>query len=104
MMREEHGILGQSQSDYEAWRDLLRVRSGRYYSEGIKPDAFTGWVRSVSARGFTAIDIGCNARQVGRTYRDVRLDGADQYFAFFLVSGQFAMTHNDQTVPLAAGD
>ena len=65
-MGEEHGILGPSQSDYEAWRDLLRVRSGRYYSEGIKPDAFAGWVRPVSARGFTAIDIGCNARRVGR--------------------------------------
>jgi AraC-like DNA-binding protein len=104
MMREDPEIFGPSQSEYEAWRDLLRSRSGRYYSEGIKPDTFTGWVRPVSARGFTAMDIGCNARRVERTYRDVRLDGADHYFALFLLSGQLAMTHNDQTVPLAVGD
>jgi AraC family transcriptional activator of tynA and feaB len=104
MMREDRDILGPSQSDYEAWRDLLRLRSGRYYSEGVKPDAFTGWVRPASARGFTAMDIGCNARRVERTYRDVRLDGADHYFALFLVNGQLAMNHNDQTVPLAVGD
>jgi AraC-like DNA-binding protein len=103
-MHEDHDLLDQSQPDYEAWRDLLRSRSGRYYSEGIKPDAFTGWVRPVSARGFTAMDIGCNAGRVERTYRDVRLDGADHYFAVFLVGGQLAMIHNDQTVPLAVGD
>jgi AraC family transcriptional regulator, positive regulator of tynA and feaB len=39
-----------------------------------------------------------------RTYRDVRLDGADHYFAVFQVGGQLAMTHNDQAVRLAAGD
>jgi hypothetical protein len=32
---------------------------GRYYSEGIEPNAFAGWVRPVTARGFTALDIGC---------------------------------------------
>jgi AraC-like DNA-binding protein len=104
MMRNEYDIFGSSQLDYEAWRDLLRSRSGRYYSEGVKPDAFSGWVRPVSARGFTAMDIGCNARRVERTYRDVRLDGADHYFAVFLVGGQLAMTHNDQTVRLGVGD
>ena len=50
------------------------------------------------------MDIGCNSHRVERTYRDVRLDGADHYFAVFLVNGQLAMTHNDQTVRLAAGD
>jgi AraC-like DNA-binding protein len=51
---------------------------GRYYSEGIEPNAFAGWVRPVTARGFTALDIGCNAHQVERTYRDVRLLGTGQ--------------------------
>jgi hypothetical protein len=67
---------------------------GRYYSEGIEPNAFAGWVRPVTARGFTALDIGCNAHQVERTYRDVRLDGADHYFTLFQASGQLAMFHN----------
>jgi AraC-like DNA-binding protein len=104
MIRDDHDILSPSQSDYEAWRDLLRSRCGRYYSEGIKPDTFTGWARPVSARGFTATEIGSNACRVERTYRDIRLDGADNYFAAFLVGGQLAMTQNDQTVPLAVGD
>ncbi len=103
-MRESDDILGRSQLDYEAWRDLLRSRCGRYYSEGIEPDTFTGWVRPVSARGFTALDIGCNAGRVERTNRDVRLDGADHYFAVFLVDGQLTMIHNDRTVRLAVGD
>jgi AraC family transcriptional regulator, positive regulator of tynA and feaB len=51
---------------------------GRYYWEGIEPNAFAGWVHPVTARGFTALDIGCNAHQVERTYRDVRLLGTGQ--------------------------
>jgi hypothetical protein len=90
--------------NYEAWRDFLRSKCGRYYSEGIEPAAFIGWVRPVSARGFTATDIGCNSHRVERTYRDVRLDGADHYFVVFLVRGQLAVTHNDQNIRMAAGD
>jgi AraC family transcriptional regulator, positive regulator of tynA and feaB len=82
--------------NYEAWWDLLRSRCGQYYSKGIEPAAFTGWVRPVSALGFTATDIGCNSHRVERTSRDVRLDGTDHYFVVFLVRGQLAMTHNDQ--------
>jgi AraC-binding-like domain len=103
-MRQSDKTFDSAQLGYEAWRDLFRSKSGRYYSEGIKPNAFTGWVRPVSVRGFTALDIGCNAHRVERTYRDVRLDGADHYFALFQVGGQLAMTHNDQAVRLAAGD
>jgi AraC family transcriptional regulator, positive regulator of tynA and feaB len=104
MMRQNDDILGPSQLNYEAWRDLLRSKCGRYYSEGIEPSTFTGWVHPVSARSFTAVDIGCNSYRVERTSRDVRLDGADHYFVVLLVRGQLAMTHNDQAVRLAAGD
>jgi AraC family transcriptional activator of tynA and feaB len=103
-MPNPHDVLGPTVLDYDSWRDLLCSMCGRYYSEGIEPNAFAGWVRPVTARGFTALDIGCNAHQVERTYRDVRLDGADHYFAVFLVRGQLAMTHNDQAVRLAVGD
>ena len=103
-MPNPHDVLGPTVLDYEAWRDLLRSMCGRYYSEGIEPDAFAGWVRPVTTRGFTALDIGCNAHQVERTYRDVRLDGADHYFTLFQASGQSAMIHKDQAVQLAVGD
>ena len=55
-----------SQLDYEGWRYLLRSMCGRYYSEGIEPNSFSGWVRAVSVRGFTALDIGSNAQRVER--------------------------------------
>jgi AraC family transcriptional regulator, positive regulator of tynA and feaB len=103
-MRQSDKTFDSSQLEYDAWRDLFRSKSGRYYSEGTKPSAFTGWVRPVRVRGFTALDIGCNAQRVERTYRDVRLDGADHYFAVFPIDGQLAMTHNDQAVRLAPGD
>ena len=93
-----------AQSDYEEWRDLLRSMCGRYYSEGIEPNSFSGWVRPVSVRGFTALDIGSNAQRVERTYQDVRRDNADHYFALFPASGQLAMIHNDQVVRLTVGD
>ena len=90
--------------DYEGWRDLLCSMAGRYNPEGIEPKAFAGWGRHVSVCGFTALDIGSNAPRVERTYRDVRLDGVDHYFAFFPVAGQPTMNHNDQAVRLAVGD
>jgi AraC family transcriptional regulator, positive regulator of tynA and feaB len=103
-MRSPNELRDVPQVNYEAWRDLLRSMSGRYYSEGIKPNVFRGWVRPVAVGRFTTLDIGSNACRVERTYRDVRLDGADHYFALFLASGELAMTHNDQAVRLAAGD
>ena len=103
-MRSRDEVSDTPRLNYETWRDLLRSMSGRYYSEGIKPNAFCGWVRPVTVGGFKALDIGSNAHRVERTYRDVRLDGADHYFALFLASGELAMTHNDQAVRLAAGD
>jgi AraC family transcriptional regulator, positive regulator of tynA and feaB len=103
-MPNPHDVLGPTVLDYESWRDLLRSKCGRYYSKGIEPAAFTGWVRPVSALGFTATDIGRNSHRVERTSRDVCLDGADHYFVVFLVRGQLAMTHNEQTLRLAAGD
>ena len=42
--------------------------------------------------------------RVERTHRDVRLDGADHYFAIFQVAGQSAMTHNEQALRFDVGD
>jgi AraC-like DNA-binding protein len=76
----------------------------RYNPEGIEPNAFIGWVRPASVCGFTALNVGSNAERVERTYRDVRLDSEDHYFALFQVAGQAAINHNDQAVRLAVGD
>jgi len=65
-MPNPHDVLGPTILDYEAWRDLLCSMCGRYYSESIEPNAFAGWVRPVTARGFTALDIGCNAHAPAR--------------------------------------
>ena len=56
-MRQSDKTFDSSQLEYDAWRDLFRSKSGRYYSEGIKPSAFTGWVRPVRVRGFTAASV-----------------------------------------------
>jgi AraC family transcriptional activator of tynA and feaB len=104
MMESSSDFNSTPDLDYEEWRDLLRSLCGRYNPEGIEPKAFAGWVRLVNVCGFTALNIGCNAGRVERTYRDVRLDGADHYFAVFQLAGQSAMNHNDQTVRLAVGD
>src|SRR3954463_5228395 len=74
MMFQSDDDPGAPRLDFEGWRDLLRKMGGRYYSEGTEPDAFAGWVCPVSACGFTALDIGCNADRIERTYRDTRLD------------------------------
>jgi AraC family transcriptional regulator, positive regulator of tynA and feaB len=104
-MPNPQDLLSAPQSDYEAWRDLVRSMSGRYYSEASEPDKFSGWVRPVPIRGFTALNIGSNARRVERTRRDIRLDGADHYFKIlFAAGGRLAMLHNDQAVQLAVGD
>lgn len=97
-------VSGASKLDFGAWRDLLRAMGGRYYSEGTESSAFAGWVRPMSACGFTALDIGCNAQRIERTHRDARLDGVDHYCTVFQVAGESAMNHNDQAVRLAVGD
>jgi AraC family transcriptional regulator, positive regulator of tynA and feaB len=104
MMGQSDDVPGEPQLDYEAWRHSLRSMCARYNPEGVQPNAFIGWLRPVSTSGFMALDIGCNAHRMERTYRDVRLDGVDHYFAVFQVAGQAAMTHNDQAVRLAVGD
>ena len=104
MMFQSNDVSGAPQLDFEAWRDLLRTMCGRYDPKDTKANAFAGWVRSKSFCGFAAMDVGCNAQRIERTYRDTRLDSIDHYFAMFQVAGQSAFTHNDQAVQLAVGD
>jgi AraC-like DNA-binding protein len=54
--------------------------------------------------GFAAADHGGNAYRYERTRRDVRLADTDWYCASFQASGGSAVTQNEHTVKLAAGD
>src|SRR3954454_12719605 len=91
-MFQTEDVPGTPRLNFEAWRDSLRTMCGRYNPEGTEPKAFAGWVRPLSVCEFTALDIGCNADRIERTYRDARLDSVDHYFAVFQVAGQSAMT------------
>jgi AraC family transcriptional regulator, positive regulator of tynA and feaB len=98
------GSLPRPQLDYDAWRDLLQKVCARYNPEGVQPDAFTGWIRPIDVCGFKAVDAGCNAARVERDHRDIRLDGADDYFALFRFRGQALMRQDEEAVRLAVGD
>ena len=103
-MLQGDGAHGTPLLNFEAWRSLLRTICGRYSPDGIEPDAFLGWVRSLNVCGLAGVDIGWNVRRVERTYEDVLLDGADHYYTVFQVAGRSILTQNDQVVPLAVGD
>jgi AraC family transcriptional regulator, positive regulator of tynA and feaB len=105
MPRESSGnIPGPPHLDFETWKELVRTIGGRFNPEGIEPTAFTGRLRPISVGGLTAAVVASNAHRVERTQRDVRLDGANHYFAMFHVTGQSAMTHNEEAVRFDAGD
>jgi len=90
--------------DFEAWRTLFRSTCGQYTLERAEPDAFAGWVRQLSAFGFSAVDVAWNKNRIDRTQRDIRIDGMDLYGAVFQVGGRSTVSHNGQTVQLAEGD
>jgi AraC-like DNA-binding protein len=81
----------------------------------IDRNAFAGWIRRVSVYGVAAnaFKIQCglaavyhsdNIYRFGWTRRDVRLADVDWYLALFQITGRSAVTQNEQTVQLAAGD
>jgi AraC family transcriptional regulator, positive regulator of tynA and feaB len=101
--RYDGSIFETPQLQYEAWRETFRLTCGR--PEGVEPAAFTGWVHPGSIFGFKTLDLASNASTIRRTYRDVRLDGVDQYFVVFHVGGKTELVnHNDQAVRLEAGN
>ena len=104
MMLQSDGVTGALLQDFEAWRDLVERLCGGYRSEGIAPRAFFGWARPLNIYGLTAMDVGCSAHRIGRTQRDIRLDGREHYSALLQLSGKSALIQNDQTVRLFAGD
>jgi AraC family transcriptional regulator, positive regulator of tynA and feaB len=97
-------FVSMPQLDYEAWRHKVQEVCARYNPGGIQPGAFRGWIRPIDVCGFKAIDAGCNAPRIERDHRDVRLDGADDYFVLFRLRGEALMKQGEQALRLAAGD
>jgi AraC family transcriptional activator of tynA and feaB len=103
-MLQNDDCLGTEPMDYGAWSALLRSLCGRHNLVDVDQNSFSGWLRSLSVCGFTAVDIRCNAHRFERTHRDVRLDDLDHYKAVFQVAGHSTIYQNDQCVQLAVGD
>jgi len=103
-MLQNNDCLGTEQMDYGTWSALLRSLCGRHNLVEVDPNSFSGWLRTLSVCGFTAVDIGCNAHRFERTYQDVRLDDWDYYKAVFQVAGHSTIYQNDQCVRLEVGD
>jgi AraC family transcriptional regulator, positive regulator of tynA and feaB len=113
-MIESAPSIDTSQLDFEAWRAFLRSNCGDQ-PEVVDPNAFASWVRRFSVYGLPAAAIriqcgfatapdGRNRYRSERTHRDVRIAGADHYYAVFQVAGRSVLTQSDHAVQLAAGD
>jgi AraC-binding-like domain len=78
-----------------------------YQTEGPSGTPMSDHIKRAAVKiqcGLAAADLGCHAHRLERTYRDVRLDGADHYLIVYQVAGHSALTQNDQAVQLAVGD
>jgi AraC family transcriptional regulator, positive regulator of tynA and feaB len=104
LMGPSEKFNGNPALEYEEWKVLLRKVCGRYSPEGVEPKAFEGWVRPAHICGLEAVDLGCNAHRIERTYRDVRLDGTDHYGAIFQFAGRSTVVQNDRVIELTLGD
>jgi AraC-like DNA-binding protein len=107
-------FLGIQRLDFEAWSVFVRSNCGDT-PEVVEPNAFAAWIRPMSVCGLAAaeltiqcgtaaMELGCNACRSERTHRDVRVAGADYYYAVFQIASRSALTQNDQAVQLAVGD
>jgi AraC family transcriptional activator of tynA and feaB len=103
-MLQNDAFLGTEQMDYGAWSALLHSVCGRHYSVEVDQHSFSGWLRTLSVCGFTAVDMSCSAHRFERTHEDVRCDDRDFYKAVFQIAGASTIYQNDQCVRLAVGD
>jgi AraC family transcriptional regulator, positive regulator of tynA and feaB len=103
--RYQGSVLETPQLNYEAWRETLRLTCGRYNPDGVEPTVFSGWARTGRAFGFKTLDLASNTTTMRRSYRDVRLDGVDDYRVVFRAEGKtIAVDHNAQAARFVAGN
>jgi AraC-like DNA-binding protein len=107
-------FVGSPQLNLDEWAALVRARCGGEYQVS-DPHAFVGWMCPRSVYGIAAAAIkvqwGLSAAVdhagticgYARRGRDV-LPDRDWYGAFLLVAGQCALTQNEHTVQIGAGD
>jgi AraC family transcriptional regulator, positive regulator of tynA and feaB len=89
---------------YEAWRDVVRERCGRYDFESDHVESFSGSIRTKNVCGLEAVDLRCNLHSVSRTYQDARRDGIDRYKLVFQAAGRSMLNQNDRATRVGAGD
>lgn len=113
-MEPSCSLVGSPQLNLEQWAASLRSTCGGEHKV-IDRNSFAGWTRSVNVYGVeaAAFKIQCGPAAVDhdgytygyeRTRRDVRLTDTDWFCASFQVAGRCAVTQNEHTVQLAAGD
>jgi AraC family transcriptional activator of tynA and feaB len=103
--RYQGSVFETPQLNYEAWRETFRLTLGQYNPDGVEPTVFSGWARAGRVFGFKTLDLASNTTTMRRSYRDVRLDGVDDYFVVFRAEGKtMAVDHDAQAARFAAGD
>lgn len=113
-MEQSSNFVGSPQLNLDEWAVLVRARCGGEYQVS-NSHAFAGWmcprsVHGIAAAAFkvqwglsVAVDHTGTICGFARRGRDVLAD-PDWYSAFFLVAGQCALTQNEHTVQIGAGD
>ena len=113
-MEQSSDFVGSPQLNLDEWAVLVRARCGGEYQVSDR-DAFAGWmcprsVHGIAAAAFkvqwglsAAVDHAGTICGFARRGRDVLAD-PDWYGAFFLIAGQCALTQNEHTVQIGAGD
>jgi AraC-like DNA-binding protein len=107
-------FVGSPQLNLEEWAALLRSTCGGEHQVS-DPNAFAAWMCRRSVYGIAAaaikvqwrlaaVDHGGTIYRFARRRRDVSLADTDWYCALFQVAGQCALTQNEHTVQLGAGD
>src|ERR1700730_14281743 len=97
---------GTPRLSFDAWTTFIRSSVGDQ-AEVAEPRSFAAWVRPLNLCGlagsalkiecwFAATDSGRYAYRSERRQRDVRLVGADWYYAVFQLAGRSALVQNDR--------
>jgi AraC-like DNA-binding protein len=113
-VEQNTNFVGSPQLNLDDWAVLVRARCGGEYQVSDR-HAFAGWMCPRSVHGIAAaafkVQWGLSAAEdhagticgFARRGRDVLAD-PDWYGAFFMVAGQCALTQNEHTVQIGAGD
>jgi AraC-like DNA-binding protein len=115
MVEQSCNFVGSPQLNLEEWAALVRATCGGEYQVSDR-HAFAGWICPRSVYGIAAaafkvqwglaavVDHAGTINGFARRRRDALLADTDWYAAVFQVAGQCALTQNEHTVQIGAGD